>query len=192
VSVYVAKRKTVQAIRVNGVFAVKMKLHHRENNMPTFDVVSEVDQHELANAIDQASREITNRFDFKGTSADAKINDGVVVLTADSDFQVQQMHPILYQKLTARSIDIACLDAGKVETSGKGVKQNIKVRVGIDKDVAKKAIAKIKESKLKVQAQVQGEQLRINGKKRDDLQATMKLLENADLGVPMQFQNFRD
>lgn len=160
--------------------------------MPTFDVVSEVDQHELANAVDQASREITNRFDFKGTSADTKLNDGALVLTADSDFQIQQMHPILYAKLTARSIDIECLDAGKVETSGKGVKQTIKVRVGIEKDIAKKAIGKIKESKLKVQAQVQGEQLRITGKKRDDLQAVMKLLENADLGVPMQFQNFRD
>jgi len=160
--------------------------------MPSFDVVSEVDQHELGNAIDQASREITNRFDFKGTSCDAKLNDGVVVLTADSDFQIQQMHPILYQKLTSRSIDIACLDAGKVETSGKGVKQTINVRVGIDRETAKKAVGKIKESKLKVQAQVQGEQLRVNGKKRDDLQATMKLLENAELGLPMQFQNFRD
>jgi len=160
--------------------------------MPSFDVVSEVDQHELGNAIDQASREITNRFDFKGTSADAKLNDGMVVLTADSDFQIQQMHPILYQKLTARSIDIECLDAGKVETSGKGVKQTIKVRVGIDKETAKKAVAKIKESKLKVQAQIQGEQLRVNGKKRDDLQATMKMLEGAELGLPMQFQNFRD
>lgn len=160
--------------------------------MPTFDVVSEVDQHELSNAVDQASREITNRFDFKGTSADVTLSDGSMVLTADSDFQVQQMHPILYQKLTARSIDIACLDAGKVETSGKGVKQSIKIRIGIDKDIAKKAIGKIKDSKIKVQAQIQGEQLRINGKKRDDLQATMKLLENAELGLPLQFQNFRD
>ena len=160
--------------------------------MPSFDVVSEVDQHELGNAVDQASREITNRFDFKGTSADAKLSDGLVVLTADTDFQVQQMHPILYQKLTSRKIDIECLEAGKVETSGKGVKQSIKIRVGIDKETAKKAIAKIKESKLKVQAQVQGEQLRVNGKKRDDLQATMKLLEKAELGLPMQFQNFRD
>jgi len=160
--------------------------------MPSFDVVSEVDQHELGNAVDQASREITNRFDFKGTSADAKLSDGLVVLTADTDFQVQQMHPILYQKLTSRKIDIECLEAGKVETSGKGVKQSIKIRVGIDKETAKKAIAKIKESKLKVQAQVQGEQLRVNGKKRDDLQATMKLLEKAELGLPMQFQNYRD
>jgi len=160
--------------------------------MPSFDVVSEVDQHELANAVDQAHREITNRFDFKGTSADAKISDEMILLTADSDFQIQQMHPILYQKLTSRKIDIACLELGKVETAGKGVKQNIKVKVGIDKETAKKAVAKIKESKLKVQAQVQGEQLRVNGKKRDDLQATMRMLENAELGLPMQFQNFRD
>ncbi len=160
--------------------------------MPSFDVVSEVDQHELSNAIDQAHREITNRFDFKGTSCDVKLVDETVVFTADSDFQIQQMHPILYQKLTARKIDIECLEAGKVETSGKGVKQNVKVRAGIDQATAKKAIAKIKESKLKVQAQIQGEQLRVNGKKRDDLQATMKLLENAELGLPFQFQNFRD
>ena len=160
--------------------------------MPSFDVVSEVDQHELANAVDQAKREITNRFDFKGTSADISLSDGAVVLTADSDFQVQQIHPILYQKLTARKIDIACLEAGKVENSGKGVKQAIKVRVGIDQPTAKKAIAKIKEAKMKVQAQIQGEQLRVTGKKRDDLQATMALLDKAELGLPLQYQNFRD
>jgi len=160
--------------------------------MPSFDAVSEVDQHELDNAVDQAHREITNRFDFKGTSADAKLSDGSVVLTADSDFQIDQMHPILYQKLTSRSIDIACLEAGKVETSGKGVKQTIKIRTGIDKETAKKAVAKIKESKLKVQAQIQGDQLRVTGKKRDDLQSTMRMLESAELGLPLQFQNFRD
>lgn len=160
--------------------------------MPSFDVVSEVDQHELSNAVDQAHREISNRFDFKGTSADAKLSDGAVTLTADSDFQIDQMHPILYQKLTSRSIDIACLEAGKIETSGKGVKQVIAVRTGIDKETAKKAVAKIKESKLKVQAQIQGDQLRVTGKKRDDLQATMRLLEKSELGLPFQFQNFRD
>lgn len=160
--------------------------------MPSFDVVSEVDQHELSNAVDQAAREIGNRFDFKGTSAKAELSDGAVVLHADSDFQIQQIHPILYQKLTSRKIDIACLEAGKVENSGKGVKQAIAVRQGIDKDTAKKAIAKIKESKIKVQAQIQGEQLRVNGKKRDDLQTVMGLLKNAELGLPLQFQNFRD
>lgn len=160
--------------------------------MPTFDVVSEVDQHELSNAVDHTQREIGNRFDFKGTSAKVELADGKIMLFADSDFQIQQIHPVLYQKLTARQIDIACLEAGKVENSGKGVKQAITVRQGIDKEIAKKAVAKIKESKLKVQAQVQGEQLRITGKKRDDLQAVMALLKGAELGLPMQFQNFRD
>jgi len=160
--------------------------------MPTFDVVSEVDQHELSNAVDHTQREIGNRFDFKGTSAKAELSDSKIMLFADSDFQIQQIHPVLYQKLTARQIDISCLEAGKVENSGKGVKQAITVRQGIDKEIAKKAIAKIKESKLKVQAQVQGEQLRITGKKRDDLQAVMALLKGAELGLPMQFQNFRD
>ncbi len=160
--------------------------------MPSFDVVSEVDQHELANAVDQAHREISNRFDFKGSSAKIELADGRIQLHADSDFQIQQIHPVLYQKLTSRQIDIACLDAGKVETSGKGVKQSVQVRQGIDKETAKKAVAKIKESKLKVQAQIQGEQLRVTGKKRDDLQSAMAMLKSAELGLPMQFQNFRD
>lgn len=160
--------------------------------MPSFDVVSEVDQHELANAVDQAHREISNRFDFKGSSAKIELADGRIQLHADSDFQIQQIHPVLYQKLTSRQIDIACLEAGKVETSGKGVKQSVQVRQGIDKETAKKAVAKIKESKLKVQAQIQGEQLRVTGKKRDDLQSAMAMLKAAELGLPMQFQNFRD
>lgn len=161
--------------------------------MPSFDVVSEVDQHELSNAVDHTQREIGTRFDFKGTSAKAELSEGkIIMLHADSDFQIQQIHPVLYQKLTARKIDIGCLEAGKVENSGKGVKQAVTVKQGIDKETAKKAVAKIKESKIKVQAQVQGEQLRVNGKKRDDLQAVMALLKEAELGLPMQFQNFRD
>jgi len=160
--------------------------------MPSFDVVSEVDQHELSNAVDHTQKEIGNRFDFKGTSASVELADKVIVLKADSDFQIQQIHPVLYQKLTARKIDIACLEGGKVENSGKGVKQSMTVRQGVDKDTAKKAVAKIKESKIKVQAQIQGEQLRVNGKKRDDLQAAMALLKAAELGLPLQFQNFRD
>ena len=160
--------------------------------MPTFDVVSEVDQHELGNAVDQMAREIGNRFDFKGTSAAVELAGPNVVLTGDSDFQLQQMHPILYQRLAARKIDVEALDAGKVEKSGKGVRQTMTVRNGIDRDTAKKAVAAIKASKLKVQAQVQGEQLRVSGKKRDDLQAAMKVLREAELGLPLQFQNFRD
>ena len=111
--------------------------------MPTFDVVSEVDQHELNNAVDHAQKEIATRFDFKGTSAKVELADGNIMLHADSDFQIQQIHPVLYQKLTARKIDIACLDTGKVENSGKGVKQLVKVKQGIDKEVAKKAMARI-------------------------------------------------
>ena len=160
--------------------------------MPTFDVVSEVDQHELTNAVDHAHREISNRFDFKGSGAEIKMSDGAISLQAESDFQVQQMHPVIYQKLTARSIDIACLEAVKVTPSGKGVKQLITVKEGIDKETAKKAVGVIKGSKLKVQAQVQGEQLRVTGKKRDDLQQAMAALKAADLGIPLQFQNFRD
>lgn len=160
--------------------------------MPSFDVVSEVDQHELSNAVDHTQREIGNRFDFKGTSASVALSDGRIQVSADSDFQIQQIHPVLYQKLTARNIDIACLDASSVEKSGKGVKQSITVRQGIDKETAKKAVARIKESKLKVQAQIQGEQLRVTGKKRDDLQSVMALLKGAELGLPLQFQNFRD
>ena len=160
--------------------------------MPSFDVVSEVDQHELSNAVDHTQREIGTRFDFKGTSAKVELSDGKIMLNADSDFQIQQIHPVLYQKLTSRQIDIACLEAGKVENSGKGVKQAVTVRQGIDKETAKKAVAKIKESKIKVQTQIQGEQLRVTGKKRDDLQAAMAMLKAAELGLPMQFQNFRD
>ena len=160
--------------------------------MPSFDVVSEVDGHELDNAVDQARREIANRFDFKGTSASLELKESVVQIVGDSDFQVQQIHPILYQKLVARKIDIESLEPGKIEPSGKGVKQSMTVRQGIDKETAKKAVAKIKESKLKVQAQVQGDQLRVTGKKRDDLQAAMRTLKDAELGLPLQFKNFRD
>jgi len=113
--------------------------------MPSFDVVSEVDQHELTNAVDQAQKEIVNRYDFKGTSANAEISDGAILLTAESDFQIQQMHPIVYTKLSSRKIDIMCLEAGKVESSGKGVKQRLTVKQGIDKETAKKAVAKIKD-----------------------------------------------
>lgn len=160
--------------------------------MPSFDIQSEVDSHELTNAVDQAHREISNRFDFKGTSAKIELLEDKVSLIADSDFQVQQMHPILYQKLTSRGIDIACLDPQKVETVGKGVRQYVNVKQGIDKETAKKMVATIKSSKLKVQASIQGEQVRVTGKKRDDLQNVISLLKKQDLGLPLQFENFRD
>ena len=160
--------------------------------MPSFDAVSEVDEHELSNAVDQTAKAVGNRFDFKGTSAKAELADRRVVLHADSDFQIQQIHPILYEKLIGRGIEIASLKPGDIEKSGKGVRQGFDLRQGIDKETAKKAVAKLKESKLKVQAQIQGDQLRVTGKKRDDLQAAMKTLKDADLGLPLQFKNFRD
>ena len=160
--------------------------------MPTFDVVSEVDEHELSNAVDQTAKAVGNRFDFKGTSAKVELADRRVVLHADSDFQVQQIHPILYEKLIGRGIEIQSLKPGDVEKSGKGVRQGFELRQGIDKETAKKAVAKVKASKLKVQASIQGDQLRVQGKKRDDLQAAMKVLKDADLGLPLQFKNFRD
>ena len=160
--------------------------------MPTFDVVSEVDEHELSNAVDQTAKAVGNRFDFKGTSAKVELADKRVLMHADSDFQVQQIHPILYEKLIGRGIEIASLKPGDIEKSGKGVRQGFELRQGIDKETAKKAVAKVKESKLKVQASIQGDQLRVQGKKRDDLQAAMKVLKDADLGLPLQFKNFRD
>ena len=160
--------------------------------MPSFDIVSEVDKHELTNAVDQAHREISNRFDFKGTDASIELQGEKIVLTAESDFQVQQMHTVLYQKLTTRKIDISSLDPQKTEKVGKGVRQHMLVKQGIDKDTAKKLVATVKESKIKVQASIQGESLRVNGKKRDDLQKTMAILKEKELGLPLQFQNFRD
>lgn len=160
--------------------------------MPSFDVVSEVDLPELINAVDQANREIANRYDFKGSDAKVERTEKVLTLDAAGDFQIKQMQPILYQKLTTRGIDVMCLDESEIEISGQRAKQQITVREGIDKELAKKMVKLIKESKLKVQAAIQGEQLRVTGKKRDDLQSAMQALKAADLGLPLQFQNFRD
>ncbi len=160
--------------------------------MPSFDVVSEIDEHELANAIDQANREISNRFDFKGSDAKIELTDSVMTLLADSDFQVQQMQPMILQKMTKRGIDISCLDLGEIQTSGQKAKQTISVRQGIDKETASKIVKAIKASKAKVQAAIQGEQVRVTGKKRDDLQEAIALLKQAEMGLPLQYTNFRD
>ncbi len=160
--------------------------------MPSFDVVSEVDQHEVANAVDQSNREIGARFDFKGSDAKIEVVDGNLMLEAQSEFQIDQMRDILEKKLAKRGVDIAALKADKVEETGSRAKQKIEIRQGIDKDTARKVIKLVKESKLKVQASIQGEQVRITGKKRDDLQDAIALLKKADVGLPMQYQNFRD
>ena len=160
--------------------------------MPTFDIVSEVDQHEVNNALDQANREIGARFDFKGSDAKIEYVESALKLEAQSEFQIDQMRDILEKKLAKRGIDLAALKADKVEESGTRARQKIEVRQGIDQDTGRKIVKLIKESKLKVQASIQGDQLRITGKKRDDLQEAIALLRSSEVGLPMQFQNFRD
>lgn len=160
--------------------------------MPSFDIVSEVDSHEVTNAVDQAIKEIATRYDFKGTSASLEHKENVITLIGDSEFQVNQVRDIVLQKLAKRGIDIGCVDTGKGETSGMAFKQPLTIREGIDKELAKKVVKFIKDTKLKVQASVQGEQVRVTGKKRDDLQEVMQAVKGANLGMPFQFTNFRD
>lgn len=160
--------------------------------MPSFDVVSEIDMHEVTNAVDQANREVTTRFDFKGSGAKFELNDKVITLHGEADFQLKQMQDILRTKISRRGIDLDCLESGSVEHAGKQVRQAVTLREGIDQALAKKIVKQIKDSKLKVQAQVQGEQVRVTGKKRDDLQSVMALLKSAELELPLQFTNFRD
>jgi len=160
--------------------------------MPSFDVVSEVDLHELQNAVDQTVREIGTRYDFKGTSASVEQKDTSITLKGESDFQIQQIVDVLYQKLAKRGVDIESLERGKIETSGMLKKQELTVRQGIETETAKKIVKSIKDRKLKVQAAIQGDQVRVTGKKRDDLQEVMSFLRGAKLGVPLQYTNFRD
>ncbi|MEE2984225.1 MAG: YajQ family cyclic di-GMP-binding protein [Pseudomonadota bacterium] len=160
--------------------------------MPSFDVVSEVDKHELTNAIDQTNREVTNRFDFKGTNARVERNDNALTIIATAEFQIKQIVDILQGRMTKRGIDIDCLDFQEVTESNNEARQNVVVREGIEKDIARKMIKLIKDSKIKVQAQIQQNQLRVSGKKRDDLQNVIAELKAARLGLPVQYVNFRD
>ena len=160
--------------------------------MPSFDVVSEVDHHELSNGIDQANREVTTRFDFKGTGSSFELADQVISMSTESEFQLQQMYDILCNKLVKRGIDIACLEKGEAVIQARTATQTVKVNEGIDTPIAKSMVKLIKQSKTKVQTAIQGDQLRVTGKKRDDLQAVIALLKNAKLEVPLQYKNFRD
>ena len=160
--------------------------------MPSFDVISEVDSHELTNAVDQASRELTTRFDFKGVEATFELDDKAINQTAPSEFQLKQMQDILRARLVARGIDVRCLEFGDVETNLAGARQKVTVQQGIEQKLAKKIIAAIKDAKLKVETQINGDKLRITGKKRDDLQAVMALLKAGDFERPLQYDNFRD
>jgi uncharacterized protein YajQ (UPF0234 family) len=160
--------------------------------MPSFDVVSEFDAHEATNAIDQANREVNTRFDFKGTGSKFVLEESVVNLTSQSDFQLQQMLDILRQKLSKRGIDVACMKEEEPEMSGKEARQKVILRQGIEAQLARDLVKKIKASKIKVQSAIQGEKLRISGKKRDDLQSVIALLKDADVDIPLQYENFRD
>ena len=160
--------------------------------MPSFDIVSEVNTHELTNAVDQASRELTTRFDFKGVDAKFSLDDNVISQSAPSDFQLKQMTDILRARLIARSIDARCLEFGDVESNLAGARQKVTVKQGIERELAKKIQNVMKEAKLKVDSQINGDKLRVNGKKRDDLQAAMALLRGQEFGLPLQFDNFRD
>ncbi|MGY0504842.1 YajQ family cyclic di-GMP-binding protein [Luteimonas sp. e5] len=160
--------------------------------MPSFDIVSEVDRHELTNAVDQANRELSTRFDFKGVDAGFALDDAIIALHAPSDFQLQQMRDILDARLIARKIDARCLEAGEIETNVAGARQKISVRQGIDRELAKKLQAELKASKLKLDTQINGDKLRVSGKKRDDLQQAIALLRGKQFELPLQFDNFRD
>lgn len=160
--------------------------------MPSFDVVSEVDTHELTNAVDQTNRELSTRFDFKGVDAKFVRDDQVITQSAPSDFQLKQMTDILRARLIARGIDARCLEFGDVETNLAGARQKVTVKQGIEQKLSKKIVATIKEAKLKVETQINGDKLRITGKKRDDLQDVIALLKKGDFELPLQFENFRD
>lgn len=160
--------------------------------MPSFDVVSDFDAHEASNAVDQANREVNTRFDFKGTGSKFELDGQVVSLTTQSDFQLKQMMDILQQKLNKRGVDIGCMEEQEPEFSGNEARQKVILRRGIDIDRARKLVKQIKASKLKVQAAIQGDKLRVNGKKRDDLQTVIGMLKETDIGLPLQYENFRD
>jgi len=160
--------------------------------MPSFDIVSEINTHELTNAVDQAVRELEQRFDFKGTGASFVLEETTVTMTAQADFQLKQMLDILKLRLAKRSIDIGCLEIKDPEVTLASAKQQVILKHGIDADTGKKITRLVKDSKLKVQVQIQGDKVRVTGKKRDDLQDAIAILRKADLGIPLQFDNFRD
>ena len=160
--------------------------------MASFDIKSELDSHEVTNAVDQANRVLQNRFDFKGTGAEFKMEDKNILLSAKEEFQIHQMLPILNESITKRGIDIKTLKAGEIELATGVARQPITLRQGIDKELAKKITSLIKQSKIKVQAAIQGDSVRISGKKRDELQQVIQIVKDQNYDMPLQFINFRD
>lgn len=161
--------------------------------MPSFDIVSEVDRVEIRNAMDQANKEISTRFDFKGSDARVELSETVLAAYADDDFKLSQARDILVGKLAKRGVDVRCLELGNIEKiSGNKVKQQITVRQGVNTELAKRIVKLLKDSKLKVQASIQGESVRVSGAKRDLLQEAIQLVRKAVTDYPLQYQNFRD
>ncbi len=160
--------------------------------MPSFDIVSEVDKHELTNAVDQARRDIEHRYDLRGTNASFELDDMVIKSTAPSEYHLTQLLEMLHKRLAGRGIDLRAVEADDPESNLSGSRQKITIKQGIEQAQAKKLIAKIKEAKLKVDASIHGEKLRVTGKKRDDLQTAIALLRKAETEIPLQFENFRD
>ena len=160
--------------------------------MPSFDVVSEIDAHEVTNAVDQANREIQQRFDFKDTGATFELNEFTVTMRAEVEFQLKQMLDILKTRLAKRGIDALCVDAKDPTSNLAAATQEVVLKHGIDADSGRKITKLIKESKMKVQAAFQGDKVRVTGKKRDDLQEAIAMLRKAETDVPLQFNNFRD
>jgi cyclic-di-GMP-binding protein len=160
--------------------------------MPSFDVVSEIDAHEVTNAVDQANRELSQRFDFKDSGANYELAEFLITLHAPVDFQLKQMLDILKLRLSKRSVDVACLEVKDSQSNLAAARQEVVLRHGIDQENGKKITRLIKDSKLKVQASLQGDKVRISAKQRDDLQSAMQFLRKAGIEVPLQFNNFRD
>ncbi len=160
--------------------------------MPSFDIVSEINEHELTNAVDQANREIGQRFDFKGSDARFELDETVVTLSAPAEFHLKQMLDILKIRLAGRSIDIRCAEIADPEINLARARQRVTLKQGIDQPLAKDIVKRLKDSGLKVQAQINGDKLRVTGKKRDDLQTAIAFLRAADIAMPLQFDNFRD
>jgi len=160
--------------------------------MPSFDVVSQVNMHEVTNAVDQANREVANRFDFKGTNSRFERQESAVTMYAPSEFQLKQMLDVLTGRLAKRQIDLACLEMGELQESGKEARQIVTIRQGIEGPLAKQIVKRIKGEKLKVQAAIQGEKVRVTGKKRDDLQEVIAFLKEEEWDMPLQFENYRD
>uniref|UniRef100_A0A486XS06 Nucleotide-binding protein BAL341_2261 n=1 Tax=Rheinheimera sp. BAL341 TaxID=1708203 RepID=A0A486XS06_9GAMM len=160
--------------------------------MPSFDIVSEVDLNQAKNAVENAKRELETRFDFRGVNAKIELNKEQIELTAEADQQVMQLFDIFATKASKLQLDVSSFKIEKEDRHGKFITRQVSIKQGIDKDMAKKIVKLVKDSNIKVQVAIQGEELRVTGKKRDDLQAVMQLVRTSDLGQPFQFKNFRD